>query len=308
MGAGNQRRARIGTRGSPLARWQANWVARRLRGLHPALDIEIVEVRTEGDRDRNTPLAESGGQGLFTKEIQSALLDGVVDLAVHSLKDLPTTTPEGLVLAAVPPREDLADALIAPVHRRLADLPSGARVGTGSPRRRSQLLNERPDLEIVPLRGNVETRLRQALDGALDAVVLAAAGLVRLGLEGNVTERLEPPRFLPAVGQGALGIECRADDVATLSLVSPVDEPATRLGVLSERALLKELEGGCTLPLGAWGRVVGEELRLDAVLVGLDGAPRIAGSQSGPRDQPEALGRTVAELLRDRGATEVLRG
>src|SRR6476620_3489331 len=197
---------RIGTRGSRLARWQAEWVARRLLELHPGLRVELVEIKTLGDRDRNSPLAAIGGTGLFTKEIQRALADSAVEIAVHSLKDLPTQGPEGLTLGAVPPREDAADALIAPVHKTLDALPPGATIGTGSLRRRAQLLHLRPDLEVVGVRGNVETRLNRALEGTLDAVVLAEAGLRRLGLERHVTERLGPPRFLPAVGQGALGI------------------------------------------------------------------------------------------------------
>src|SRR4051794_36917851 len=199
-------RLRIGTRGSPLARWQAAWVAGRLGDLHPGLVVELVEIRTQGDRDRNSPLSAIGGTGLFTKEIHRALLDGTVDLAVHSLKDLPTQGPDGLALAAIPPREEAADALIAPADRRLDALKAGARVGTSSLRRRAQLHWLRPDLVVEELRGNVETRLKRALEGHLDAVILAEAGLRRLGLDRHVTERLGPPRFLPAAGQGALGI------------------------------------------------------------------------------------------------------
>ena len=226
---------RIGTRGSPLARWQAEWVADRLRALHPALHVDLIEIKTRGDRDRNTPLAQIGGLGLFTKEIQRALLESEVEVAVHSLKDLPTQGPEGLVLGAVPLREDMADALIAPTHRTLEALPDGATVGTGSLRRRAQLLYLRPGLRVVGVRGNVETRLNQATDGHLDAVVLAHAGLHRLGLDRHVTDRLAPPRFLPAVGQGALGIECRADDRTTLDLLAPLNDPPTHRAVVAER-------------------------------------------------------------------------
>ena len=191
---------RIGTRGSRLARWQAEWVAQQLRGLSPERNVELVEIKTHGDRDRNSPLAAIGGVGLFTKEIQRAVRDGSVDVAVHSLKDLPTQATPELVLAAVPAREDVADALIAPAYQTIEGLRQGARVGTSSPRRRAQLLYFRPDLQVVSLRGNVETRLNQALDGTLDAVVLAWAGLHRLGLEHHVTQRLDPLEFLPAVG------------------------------------------------------------------------------------------------------------
>jgi hydroxymethylbilane synthase len=305
---------RIGTRGSRLARWQAGWVADRLRACHPGLAVELVEIKTRGDRDRISPLDAIGGTGLFTKEIQRALLDRSVDVAVHSLKDLPTLGPEGLALAAVPPREDVADALIAPVHRTLGLLPAGVRVGTGSLRRRAQLLHARADLDVVTIRGNVETRLNQALGGKLDAVVLAWAGLHRLGLEHHVTERLELPRFLPAVGQGALGIECREDDTELRELLRPLDDPATHRAVLAERRALAELEGGCMIPMAAWARDVDDEqeegrvggLALDAAVFDPDGRARVAAALLGPRDDPEGLGLRVAQALRAGGAEALL--
>lgn len=298
---------RIGTRGSQLARWQAEWVAARLRDLHSGLEVVLVEIKTQGDRDRNTPLAAIGGQGLFTKEIQRALLDRTVEVAVHSLKDLPTQGPESLVLGAVPAREESADALIAPQHRTLDALPSGATVGTGSLRRRAQLLHLRPDLTVVGIRGNVETRLNQALGGTLDAVVLAEAGLRRLGFDGHITERLGPPRFLPAVGQGALGIECRADDAETLALLAPLNDPATRRAVVAERRALAELEGGCMIPLAAWGRDgQNEDLCLDIALFDPDGRERLFAAATGPADDPEGLGLRVAEQLRAQGAARIL--
>ena len=293
---------RIGTRGSHLARWQADWVAGRLRDLHPGLDVELIEIKTQGDRDRNSPLAAIGGVGLFTKEIQRAVLDGSVDVAVHSLKDLPTQGPAELVLAAVPTREDVADALIAPRFKSLEALPGGAQVGTGSPRRRAQLLFRRPDLDVVMLRGNVETRLNQALDGRLDAVVLAWAGLNRLGLANHVTQRLAPPDFLPAVGQGALGIECRRDNAEVRNLLASLDDPASHRAVRAERATLAELEGGCIIPMGAWARDVegdpGESdrpiLAIDAAVFDPDGRDRIAVSLRGPREDPDSLGQAAA--------------
>jgi hydroxymethylbilane synthase len=297
---------RIGTRGSPLARWQAEWVAERLRALHPGLAVELVEIKTQGDRDRNTPLAAIGGLGLFTKEIQRALLDATVEVAVHSLKDLPTRGPEELILGAVPPREDATDALIAPVHRTLDSLPSEATIGTGSLRRRAQLLHLRPDLNVVGVRGNVETRLNQALQGKLDAVVLAEAGLRRLNLDAQITERLGPPRFLPAVGQGALGIECRRDDEATRAILAPLDDPATHRAVLAERSALAELEGGCMIPMAAWARATDAGLTLDAAVFDPDGRERVFASLSGPPDDPEGLGRRVAQALRDQGAERLL--
>lgn len=298
---------RIGTRGSPLAKWQANWVAERLRQVHTGLEIELVEIKTHGDRDRNTPLAQIGGLGLFTKEIQRALLDGTVDVAVHSLKDLPTRGPGDLTLGAIPPREALADLLIAPIFKTLDALPEGARVGTGSLRRRAQLLHLRPGLNVVGLRGNVETRLNQALDGTLDAVVLAEAGLHRLGLQGHATERLGPPRFLPAVGQGALGIECRLQDESTRLLLAALDDPATRRAVLAERHALAELEGGCMIPLGAWGRDEGSGLALDVAVFDVDGRSQVYVSVYGPHEDPETLGHRAAELLRAQNAESLLR-
>jgi hydroxymethylbilane synthase len=305
---------RIGTRSSRLAHWQAQWVADRLRAHHPGLAVELREIRTHGDRDRNSPLAAIGGTGLFTKEIQWAVLDRSVDLAVHSLKDLPTQGPEELTLAAVPPREDVADALIAPVHRTLESLPKGARVGTSSLRRRAQLLYLRPDLDVVTIRGNVETRLNLALKGKLDAVMLAWAGMHRLGLHEHVTQRLEPPSFLPAVGQGALGIECRKSDQITRNLLSPLDDPATHRAVLAERRVLAELEGGCLIPMAAWARDVEQEegnrkdnpLALDAAVFDPDGHARVAAALHGPRDDPDDLGLRVAQILRNQGAEPLL--
>jgi hydroxymethylbilane synthase len=303
---------RIGTRGSRLARWQAEWVAGELHRHHQGLSVEMVEIKTHGDRDRNSALGAIGGTGLFTKEIQQAVLDRSVDIAVHSLKDLPTRGPLELVLAAVPPREAVADALIAPVHRTLGGLPAGARVGTSSLRRRAQLLHLRPDIAVVTLRGNVDTRLSQALDGKLDAVMLAWAGLHRLGLDHHVTERLEPPVFLPAVGQGALAIECRKDDPATRKLLASLDDPATHRAVLAERSVLAELEGGCTLPMGAWARDISEgagasqQLALDAVVLDPDGSSCARVAVTGSRADPIALGQQAARLLRTRGADALL--
>jgi len=314
LNRGTNRPIRIGTRGSPLARWQAGWVAQRLRELHPALQVELVEIKTQGDRDHTAPLAAIGGVGLFTKEIQRAVQHGSVDVAVHSLKDLPTRGPAELILAAVPPREDVADALIAPQYQTIEGLSQGARVGTSSPRRRAQLLFLRPDLQVVTLRGNVETRLFQAVEGRLDAVVLASAGLRRLGLERHVTQRLGPPEFLPAVGQGALGIECRRDDAAVLALFEPLDDLATRRAVRAERAALAELEGGCTLPMAAWARDVendetdlgGPTLALTAAVFDPDGRDRVTITLRGPHNDPDGLGRRAAFALRNQGAIRLL--
>jgi hydroxymethylbilane synthase len=271
------------------------------------LTVELVEIKTQGDRDRNSPLAAIGGAGLFTKEIQRALVDGAVEIAVHSLKDLPTKGPEGLTLGAVPVRENVADALIAPRAKTLQDLPPGSTVGTGSLRRRAQLLHARPDLNVVGVRGNVETRLNKALHGELDAIVLAEAGLRRLGLDKHVTERLGPPGFLPAVGQGALGIECRGDDPTTLKLLAALDDPATHRAVVAERRVLAELEGGCMIPLAAFARDENGMLALSAFVLDPDGRERIEASAEGPIEDPDELGRRVAEILRSRGAERLLR-
>jgi hydroxymethylbilane synthase len=298
---------RIGTRSSPLARWQAEWVAGQLRRRYPDRDVALVEIKTQGDRDHNSLLATAGGIGVFTKEIQNELLEGTIDIAVHSLKDLPTQSPTGLALAVVPPREEPGDALVAPTSRTLGSLPAGARVGTGSLRRRAQLLYLRPDLDVVAIRGNVETRLDEALRGRLDAVVLAEAGLRRLGLDRHVTQRLGPPTFLPAVAQGALGLECRADDVAIRALLTPLDDPATHRAVRAERRTLAELEGGCMIPLAAWAREAGGELVLDVAVFDLDGRERIAASANGPRESPDDLGRRVARDLQALGVERLLR-
>jgi hydroxymethylbilane synthase len=298
---------RIGTRGSQLARWQSSWVAEELRRAHPGLTVDLIEIKTHGDRDRNSPLSVIGGAGLFTKEIQRALVDLSVEIAVHSLKDLPTAGPTNLVLGAVPIREEVADVIISPKYQSLANLPHGARVGTGSLRRKAMLLNARPDLSIVAVRGNVETRLNKALSGELDAVVLAEAGLRRLGLDSHITDRLQPPEFLPAVGQGALGIECRQDDIKTRQILSILDDPETHRAVIAERSLLASLEGGCMIPLGALARDVENNLfSVEAAVFDSEGREKIVASAVGPRDDPQRLGLHVANLLREKGAERLL--
>ena len=300
---------RIGTRGSHLARWQSTWVADQLRQAHPGLTVELVEIKTQGDRDRNSPLSVIGGAGLFTKEIQRALVARTVEVAVHSLKDLPTEPVPGLTLGAVPAREDVADALIAPVGRTLAGLRFGARVGTGSLRRKAQLLHLRPDLVVVDIRGNVETRLSKAQSGELDGVVLAEAGLRRLGLDHHVTERLAPPRFLPAVGQGALGIECRADDAWTLDLLRQLDHGPTHHAVTIERRILAGLEGGCMIPLAAFAWETDAQLSVEAVVLNPSGQKRIQASATGhPGDDPNRIGQEVTDQLVAQGAHDLIGG
>jgi hydroxymethylbilane synthase len=297
---------RIGTRGSPLALWQANHVADLLRPRAAPRPVELVLIQTTGDRIQDRPLAQIGGDGLFTKEIQRALLAGNADVAVHSLKDLPTIPVEGLVLAAVPRRGPAGDAFVSRRHRTFEGLPPGAVVGTSSLRRRAQVLHRRPDLRLVEMRGNVETRLRKLDEQGLDALVLAQAGLERLGLGSAITELLDPAWMLPAVGQGALGLECRADDRETLGLLQALNDVPSRQAVLAERALLRALGGGCLVPIGAAARVEGDTLTLRGAVLRPDGRERVTGQAEGPAAEAEALGRRLAEDLLGRGARALL--
>ena len=289
----------IGSRGSQLALWQARHVASRLEQLGAATRIEII--KTTGDRLQTASLIEAGGKGLFTKEIEEALLAGVIDIAVHSLKDLPAETPSGLVIAAIPEREDPRDALIG---RRLNDLPNGARVGTSSSRRAAQLLHLRPDLRTQPIRGNVDTRLRKSKTAEYDAIVLAVAGLRRLRLDNEITEVLSPDQMCPAAGQGALAIETRADDPARDLCVALNHEPTSR-AVTCERAVLAALGGGCQLPLGAFAHLRDDLLHVLAVVVSPDGSKYLKATAAS-RDDSETLGRAVAEDLLSKGARSIL--
>src|SRR5262249_3353613 len=297
---------RIGTRGSPLALWQANHVADRLRAAHPGLDLQLVEIQTAGDQVRDVPLAVIGGEGVFTKALQQALLDRQVDVAVHSLKDLPTTPIAGLVLAAVLPRGPTGDVFVSKRHRAFAELPAAATLATGSLRRKAQIAHRRPGLKLVDIRGNVETRLRKLIEQGLDGLILAQAGLERLGLTREITEVLDQSWMLPAVGQGALGLECRAEDGATGSLLVAIDDAATHAAVRAERALLAGLGGGCQMPLGAVTRVEGTSLSLRGAVLSADGRQRLEAIVTGLVGEPEALGERLARELLDRGARELL--
>ena len=301
-------RLRIGTRGSTLALRQAEVVAERLRHAWPALAVEVVPIRTSGDRLASASLAEVGGKGLFVKEIEEALRDARVEVAVHSLKDLPSEVTKGLVLAAFPEREDPRDALVSRAEGGVAALPAGARVGTSSPRRRVQLLARRPDVVAQPIRGNVDTRLRRLEERAYDAVVLAAAGLRRLGLRPRHAVVLDPDEMLPAVGQGTLAVEVREDDGATLERVAAVDDPTTRQAALAERAFLGAIGGSCTTPLAGYALLEGGRLRLRAWLATLDGARILREDRTMSAEDPEALGRAVAEAMLARGAREIVGG
>lgn len=300
---------RLGTRASLLARTQSEQVAAVVRA-HTGREVELVEVRTEGDVSR-APLATIGGTGVFVSALREALLRGEVDFAVHSLKDLPTAPADGIALAAVPTREDSRDALVARDGLTLGELPAGARVGTGSPRRVAQLEALGLGLEIQGLRGNVDTRLGRVTSGDLDAVILAHAGLARLGRAETITESLDPFQMLPAPGQGALAVECRADDEALVAqLAAALEDPATRAAVVAERTLLAELEAGCSAPVGALAEVVegeeGEELWLRAVALSLDGALAVRRSGTGPVGDAAGLGRRVAAEMIDDGAARLL--
>ena len=290
---------RLGTRASPLARWQADWVASELRKR--GVEVELVLISTQGDV-KTGPLGQIGGQGLFTKEIQRALLEGQIDLAVHSLKDLPTAHVEGLALAAVPKRESINDAFVCGTVKSIAELPQNARIGTGSLRRRAQLLHLRPDLQMLEIRGNVDTRLRKLDAGEYDALVLAQAGLHRLGLDARIASIIPLTTMLPAVGQGALGIEARDDDAVTRELLAPLSHEATHRAVIAERSLLASLRGGCLAPVGAWGRVDGGLLLLDGVVLSGDGQKKISASASRPPSAAGDLGCDVAEQLLAQGA------
>lgn len=297
-------RIRIGTRGSKLARWQAEWVAHELRNR--GVEVKVVILQTQGDVQEG-PLSAGGGVGLFTKEIQRALLAGDVDLAVHSLKDLPTEPVEGLSLAAVPMRESVSDVLFSKTGGDLASLPRGASVGTGSTRRAAQLLHRRPDLTILPIRGNVETRLAKLENGEFDAIVLAQAGVKRLELLGQFPHWIIPSSMmLPAVGQGALGLETRTGDHATRCAVEAINHAETWASVLAERGLLARLRAGCLAPVGAWARDDEGALRLDAVVLSSDGKKRIVSSSWGDPSHPTALGVEVAHGLIAQGAMELI--
>lgn len=294
----------IGSRGSKLALCQAGWVKDRLAQTGHEAEVKII--KTTGDKLANVPLARSGVKGVFIKEIEEALLAGAVDIAVHSLKDLPAEQPQGLSVAAVPEREDARDVLISRSGAPLDDLPPQARVGTGSLRRESQLRALRGGLEIISIRGNIDTRLKKLDGGQCDALVLAAAGLRRLGLEARITRYFEADEICPAVGQGALAIESREGDARIASAVAPLDHEATHQAVRAERATLLELGGGCQTPMAAHACVDGDDLRLVAVVASLDGLRVLRGSTSGPRSAPEELGRKAAQDLIARGARDVL--
>jgi hydroxymethylbilane synthase len=297
---------RLGTRGSPLAWHQAQWVKDRLEQRHPELKVELVTIKTKGDKILDVPLAQVGGKGLFVKEIEEALLSNRVDLAVHSMKDMPGDLPEGLRIGAVPVREDPRDVFLSPQKTALDQVPASAKIGTGSLRRKAQLLGYRPDLEIIPLRGNLDTRIRKMETQGLAGIVLAAAGLHRLGWHHLISHYLEPEVCLPAVGQGALAIEVRADDHRLQEWIAFLHHEESALCTRAERAFLQRLEGGCQVPLAGQARVQGERLLLTGLIADLEGKILFKDQREGPIQDPEGLGTALADHLLGLGGRAVL--
>jgi len=296
---------RLGTRASLLALQQANWVKTRVEDLNPEVTVTLVHIKTTGDK-LDFPLFKVGGKGLFVKEIEEALARKEVDLAVHSAKDLPAVIPEGLDLIAFPEREDPRDALVSPGKKRFGEIRGGGRVGTGSLRRQAQLLNLRPDLEVVPLRGNLDTRLKKLTALDLDAVILAYAGLHRMGWEDRISEFFDPEMMVPAIGQGALAIESREGDERVRKVVEPLNHLATQISVLAERAFLQRLGGGCQVPVAGYARIESGTLIMTGLVAGVDGRKVVRGKEEGPLEKNQELGDRLAGNLLQRGAGEIL--
>ena len=293
---------RIGTRGSMLAKWQAEFIRKRLFAA-AGVEAEIVIIKTAGDKLQHIPLTQIGGKGVFIKELEEALMEETIDLAVHSVKDVPTDVPSRLMFPAVCRRDDVRDCLVGST---LANLRQGARVGTGSLRRRAQLLHLRPDLDIRDLRGNVDTRLRKVESGEYEAIVLSKAGLDRLGLSQRISEILSPEICMPAVGQGAIAVECRLKDAEAGDILAHLDDAETRTAIIAERALLSALQGGCQVPLGAWARIERGELVLEACVCSVDGVQYVKQRATAPPDQAAQLGEHMARLLAEAGAQSIL--
>jgi hydroxymethylbilane synthase len=298
---------RIGTRASALALWQAEWVKAELEKKYPGMAVSLTKIKTTGDKILDVPLAQVGGKGLFVKEIEEAMLAHEIDIAVHSMKDVPTMFPDGLHLSCITKREDARDALLTRNNMKFKDLPQGATIGTSSLRRQAQLMSVRPDFKIAQLRGNVDTRLRKLKEGQFDAIILAAAGVRRLGLAENVSEYLDPSISLPAIGQGALGIECRVDDRELNDLIAFFNHQDTRTCVTGERALLRRLEGGCQVPIACYGQMLNGKLHLIGLVGSVDGKRIIKETIEGEADKAEKLGVTLAEKLLKQGADVILR-
>ncbi len=299
---------RIGSRGSPLALWQANWVKSLLEEAHgDVIDVDIKIIKTSGDKIQDVPLAKIGGKGLFVKEIEEALIREEIDIAVHSMKDVPMKLPLNLVMGVITKRETPFDAFISRTGTKLADLPQNARIGTGSLRRSAQLLKYRPDFEIVPLRGNIDTRLKKLETENMDGIILAGAGLKRMGWEDQITELIDPEIILPAMGQGAVGIEARRYDPDLLGLLLPLDDDETHLAVEAERAMVGKLEGGCQIPIGAYATLDDRTLKLRGLVASLDGKTIYKTEKEGSCDQARRIGIEVADELLEMGAGKILK-
>ena len=297
---------RIATRKSPLALWQAEHVSARLKAAFPDLEVELVTFTTQGDKILDTPLAKIGGKGLFVKELERAILDGDADIAVHSMKDVPVELPEGLHLPVILDREDPRDAFVSNDYANFDELPQGAKLGTSSLRRQCQLRERRPDLEILDLRGNVNTRLAKLDAGDYDAIILAAAGLKRLGFEDRIRTALPPEISLPAIGQGAIGIECRENDPRINELIAILDDPDTHVCVEAERAMNKRLEGGCQVPIAGFAVLDGKQIQLSGLVGRVDGSEILRSAIFGPPQEAAEMGKALAEELLARGADEIL--
>jgi hydroxymethylbilane synthase len=297
---------RIGTRGSQLALYQANWVKERLVEAHPHLKVTMIKIKTTGDKIQDAPLAKMGGKGLFVKEIEEALIQKKIDLGVHSVKDVPTELPQGLHLCVITKREDPRDVFISEDGKGLKDLPQGAKIGTSSLRRQAQLHHFRDDFELVPLRGNLDTRLKKLKTMNLNGIVLAMAGVKRLGLEERVTEIIPTEISLPAIGQGALGIETRMEDEEVEKRIRFLNDEASSIAISGERAFLKRLGGGCQVPIAAFGRTIGDILQIDGLVGTIDGKWLVRHHMEGPAKEAELLGTQLAEVLLNKGAREIL--
>lgn len=297
---------KIATRNSPLAMWQAEHVKSSLLALHNDIEVELVAMKTRGDVLLDTPLAKVGGKGLFVKELEQGMLDGRADIAVHSMKDVPVEFPEGLHLPVICEREDPFDAFVSNHYDSIDDLPHGAKLGTSSLRRECQARTRRPDLEVLPLRGNVNTRLRKLDEGQFDAIILASAGLKRLGFDERIRGQMTPEQSLPAIGQGALGIETRIDDDTMNALIAPLHDQHTATTVLAERALNRRLQGGCQVPIAGYAILEGDQIWLRGLVGRPDGTNTLYAEQRGPAAQAEAIGLEVAEMLLKQGADKIL--
>ncbi len=300
------RKIRIGTRGSQLALWQTHWVQSTLQDLHPAITFELITIKTTGDKITNVPLAQVGGSALFVKELEQALTDQRIDIAVHSMKDMPSSMPNGLSIGAVPERETPLDVLISKNGEPFSQLPTGAAIGTSSLRRQSQLLHARYDIKVIPIRGNLDTRIKKLSIENLDAIIVAAAGVKRLNFQDKITEYLDEALMLPAVGQGALCIEVRTDDQEVANLVKPMDHAPTRTVVTAERAFLRKLGGSCQVPMAAYGELDQNQLTLHGLVASVDGAQIIRDTAFGSAQAPETVGDALSETLLGAGADKIL--